>query len=202
MCEPVPPQLQGPVRRRVKNVLTKKVPLAEKTNDCPICFEKLASKPLVKRLPCSHLFHVQCINKWTETKRRHRCPICRANYRCVPVCSYHASGAPAQQSEGRPNLFVAVTPLEEMGSVRAFRSTQLVPRSEFDEERCVRFRFAGSSRLLTRVRALLLNHAYSRVYVMLHFLALRYPATNNGYCHVLVTDDVVREIRNMLLTVG
>ncbi|KAL5550651.1 hypothetical protein UlMin_000827 [Ulmus minor] len=54
------------------------------TDDCRICLEELLlpsdfddhdKKKTLVRLPCSHLFHKDCIVRWLETS--HFCPLCR-----------------------------------------------------------------------------------------------------------------------------
>ncbi|KAF8766959.1 uncharacterized protein LOC129965559 [Argiope bruennichi] len=41
---------------------------------CSICLDTTLRKKM-KRLPCSHIFHRSCINKWLKNHRR--CPLCR-----------------------------------------------------------------------------------------------------------------------------
>jgi hypothetical protein len=42
---------------------------------CTICLCEYDQHDYVRRLPCMHLFHIQCVDKWlTQSKR---CPICR-----------------------------------------------------------------------------------------------------------------------------
>jgi len=43
-------------------------------DECPICFEDINDIKNVT-LQCTHRFHVDCINKWEETKSE--CPLCR-----------------------------------------------------------------------------------------------------------------------------
>ncbi|XWS23230.1 hypothetical protein CRYUN_Cryun29cG0103200 [Craigia yunnanensis] len=46
--------------------------------DCMICLEELkvgSESSDVSRMPCSHTFHANCIEKWL--KQSHYCPICR-----------------------------------------------------------------------------------------------------------------------------
>ena len=46
-------------------------------DDCPICMEKMkGGEKDVCKLYCKHYFHVECMEKWLET--RMECPICRA----------------------------------------------------------------------------------------------------------------------------
>lgn len=42
---------------------------------CSICLETLLSGAPVTRMPCSHLFHGQCVAPWF--KRSSTCPLCR-----------------------------------------------------------------------------------------------------------------------------
>ncbi|KAK8548435.1 hypothetical protein V6N13_054757 [Hibiscus sabdariffa] len=60
----------------------KKVKLAEGYGDnggieCMICMEKLvqSEREVVTSMPCSHLFHGECIERWLSTS--HLCPLCR-----------------------------------------------------------------------------------------------------------------------------
>ncbi|PON99682.1 43kDa postsynaptic protein [Trema orientale] len=43
--------------------------------DCVICLEKVLRGSQVIRMPCSHMFHSNCILRWLGT--RHSCPLCR-----------------------------------------------------------------------------------------------------------------------------
>lgn len=43
--------------------------------ECRICLDELMSGMEVTRLPCSHVYHRDCIVKWLETS--HLCPLCR-----------------------------------------------------------------------------------------------------------------------------
>ncbi|PON64098.1 43kDa postsynaptic protein [Trema orientale] len=42
---------------------------------CVVCLEELKGRSQLTRMPCSHLFHGECIEKWLQN--HHSCPICR-----------------------------------------------------------------------------------------------------------------------------
>ncbi|KAH7365486.1 hypothetical protein KP509_18G030600 [Ceratopteris richardii] len=42
---------------------------------CSICLEIPVVDDVVRRLPCMHAFHLQCIDEWLE--RQANCPICK-----------------------------------------------------------------------------------------------------------------------------
>ncbi|MBA0848274.1 hypothetical protein Goshw_030442 [Gossypium schwendimanii] len=43
--------------------------------DCMVCLEELGVGFEASRMPCSHIFHGDCIGKWLQ--QSHYCPICR-----------------------------------------------------------------------------------------------------------------------------
>lgn len=49
----------------------------EKHSDCAVCREEYSLEERVKRLPCGHLFHPDCVDPWLEM--HDSCPICRCN---------------------------------------------------------------------------------------------------------------------------
>ena len=55
----------------VKNDNTKKL----EAPTCCICLTALKLKEDVCKLPCQHIFHFKCLDKWVETKQE--CPYCR-----------------------------------------------------------------------------------------------------------------------------
>lgn len=42
---------------------------------CPVCMEEVIIGSHLARMPCSHMFHQDCILEWL--KRSHTCPVCR-----------------------------------------------------------------------------------------------------------------------------
>jgi E3 ubiquitin-protein ligase RNF115/126 len=50
----------------------------DKKLECAICKDEYALEDKVKVLPCNHLFHGQCIDKWLENSNV--CPICRYEF--------------------------------------------------------------------------------------------------------------------------
>ncbi|EYE97121.1 uncharacterized protein EURHEDRAFT_375718 [Aspergillus ruber CBS 135680] len=46
---------------------------------CPLCFDDMTHDSIFRRLPCNHLIHKQCIDKWLCTKDG-SCPFCRETF--------------------------------------------------------------------------------------------------------------------------
>ncbi|XP_033326801.1 uncharacterized protein LOC117220694 isoform X1 [Megalopta genalis] len=44
---------------------------------CTICLSEFEDCECVRRLPCMHLFHIDCVDQWLRTNKR--CPICRVD---------------------------------------------------------------------------------------------------------------------------
>ena len=47
----------------------------EESDKCTICLSEFELEEDVRRLPCMHLFHVECADQWLGQNKR--CPICR-----------------------------------------------------------------------------------------------------------------------------
>ncbi|XP_019164980.1 PREDICTED: E3 ubiquitin-protein ligase RING1-like [Ipomoea nil] len=47
----------------------------EESNECAICLEMWGLGGLAKEMPCKHIFHHKCIDKWLEIHGS--CPVCR-----------------------------------------------------------------------------------------------------------------------------
>lgn len=44
---------------------------------CTICLSEFEEGEDVRRLPCMHLFHIECVDQWLATNKK--CPICRVD---------------------------------------------------------------------------------------------------------------------------
>jgi len=51
--------------------------LEDNTEKCTICLSEFEDSEDVRRLPCMHLFHVECVDQWLSSNKR--CPICRVD---------------------------------------------------------------------------------------------------------------------------
>lgn len=49
----------------------------DNTEKCTICLSEFEDDEDVRRLPCMHLFHIECVDQWLATNKR--CPICRVD---------------------------------------------------------------------------------------------------------------------------
>jgi hypothetical protein len=60
--------------------------------ECVVCQEELGDGKVLKRMPCGHVFHGECVETWL---RRHanNCPICRR--------ALEEEGEPGREGEGR-----------------------------------------------------------------------------------------------------
>jgi len=51
------------------------VDVADKVENCSICLDDMTTGQKTRRLPCLHVFHIQCIDEWLQ--RSNMCPIDR-----------------------------------------------------------------------------------------------------------------------------
>ncbi|XP_012231747.2 E3 ubiquitin-protein ligase Arkadia [Linepithema humile] len=59
--------------KRVKKVENRE----DAIEKCTICLSEFEDCESVRRLPCMHLFHIDCVDRWLCTNKR--CPICRVD---------------------------------------------------------------------------------------------------------------------------
>jgi hypothetical protein len=68
---------------------------------CVICLDTLQDVDRVRRLPCHHIFHAACIDKWF-LKKHLTCPLCMAPYYTEPPVMQPRPIPPAMYSLGLP----------------------------------------------------------------------------------------------------
>ncbi len=44
---------------------------------CSICLNKIQINDYIRKLPCEHIFHSNCIDKWIIYENKNECPNCR-----------------------------------------------------------------------------------------------------------------------------
>lgn len=57
------------------------VQIDEERDKCPICITELENNVVIRRLPCDHIFHPQCIDTWLGSNSH--CPICKFDIRSL-----------------------------------------------------------------------------------------------------------------------
>ncbi|XP_026301774.1 E3 ubiquitin-protein ligase RNF165-like [Apis mellifera] len=55
----------------------KKIKNEDTIEKCTICLSEFEDCESVRRLPCMHLFHIDCVDQWLCTNKR--CPICQVD---------------------------------------------------------------------------------------------------------------------------
>nr|CAB3265625.1 E3 ubiquitin-protein ligase RNF126-like [Phallusia mammillata] len=71
-------------------------PLVDSGKECSVCMEAFKLKDEAKKLPCSHFFHIPCIEPWL--KLHNTCPICRKLVE-DPQCGQPSSSSSAAPSQ-------------------------------------------------------------------------------------------------------
>ncbi|XP_055904313.1 E3 ubiquitin-protein ligase Iruka [Eupeodes corollae] len=72
---------------------------------CSVCWEDFKLQEAVRKLPCLHVYHENCIVPWLDLHGT--CPICRKSLQLEPTCSMH-NGATASTSGGLPDMAMPI----------------------------------------------------------------------------------------------
>ncbi|NP_001148030.2 uncharacterized protein LOC100281639 [Zea mays] len=62
-------------------------------DECRVCLSKIRLGEATRRLPCRHVFHRDCVDRWLSSCKR-TCPLCRvyvADGNKQPVAAKHTS---------------------------------------------------------------------------------------------------------------
>lgn len=62
----------------IANECLKKIPtikIVEIDDECVVCLETFKLEEEVKKLPCNHIYHIKCLEKWMQNSTT--CPKCR-----------------------------------------------------------------------------------------------------------------------------
>jgi hypothetical protein len=60
----------------LKKIPTKKYQKTDKYDTCPICLNEYEEGVKIRLLPCEHIYHMDCIDKWLLRNNRF-CPVCK-----------------------------------------------------------------------------------------------------------------------------
>lgn len=60
-------------------------------NDCVFCLEPLNNKSTICKISCNHIYHYECVRKWTKTTNivTKLCPQCNNNGEIVNIKEYN-----------------------------------------------------------------------------------------------------------------
>jgi len=116
------------------------------TNDCcPICLENFEEQVRVKRLPCGHGYHGECIMPWMADHNRDSCPFCRQkisdklsksnSYGFASRCFYCRQGNAAEHEDVPAVQMVSLASISTSDLISEQESTVEVPQQlEFTEQ--------------------------------------------------------------------
>jgi Ring finger domain len=62
--------------QRLKKLKVRRITKKETKEDCSICLNSFKYRELARTLPCEHVFHKKCVDKWLLNQSE-ACPICR-----------------------------------------------------------------------------------------------------------------------------
>lgn len=62
-------------KKSIQGLQKVRMEISEKPATCPVCFEDVLVGSEVRRLPCFHCYHGECIVKWLQNSKF--CPLCR-----------------------------------------------------------------------------------------------------------------------------
>ena len=60
--------------------IKKNDPIVEKKETCSICLNEYCEGKYKRELPCKHVFHKTCIDKWLKKDKHMTCPLCKTKY--------------------------------------------------------------------------------------------------------------------------
>ncbi|XP_072954677.1 uncharacterized protein [Typha angustifolia] len=58
--------------------LKQKAAADEEHAECCVCLSRYEEGEVIRKLPCHHLFHRECVDRWLALHRR-TCPLCRVD---------------------------------------------------------------------------------------------------------------------------
>lgn len=73
------------LKKKVCEHIENRYRLTRESSICPICHETI-SFPSSHVTPCNHVYHMDCIRRWSKTKDE--CPICRGHLCDCDECAY------------------------------------------------------------------------------------------------------------------
>jgi len=67
----------GASKFAIQSLAVSKITDDTEAKSCVVCLTDMAKGEKIKILPCTHIFHIKCIDKWLKVNKL--CPICKRN---------------------------------------------------------------------------------------------------------------------------
>ncbi|CAL1391846.1 unnamed protein product [Linum trigynum] len=70
------------------------------SSECAVCLSKVEQGDEIRELPCRHVFHKVCLDRWCQssfTRRQPTCPLCRRSLTTTPATSQGSSAGAAPE---------------------------------------------------------------------------------------------------------
>lgn len=93
--EYVPPTNNKATEDEIRQTLGsyRKIADSSETSECPICFDNYKAGEYFRKLPCAHIFHKKCVDKWFK-ESSFSCPICRTDFHEQKKCPENSNNTP------------------------------------------------------------------------------------------------------------